>query len=228
MRHGEAVGLEFRFDLIERLPNTRRSHLLIAHAARNSLAARGHGAGHAGLFRGGLRYRRRRGARAPRRRSGPRRSARLAPPWCCAKGQDGVVAAERHATVLGITGVPAFIFDRQYSVSGAQEVETFRARHRSGRGARRQPRTRLVTPAELTGRARGHIEELDSPRCALHAQASDSFLEITRRRCAGGIRSRSAELLSRFRPPAHDLEREIQRRGAGQRFCRAAPSRPWR
>ena len=41
------------------------------------------------------------------------------------EGQDGIVAAERHATVLGITGVPAFIFDRQYSVSGAQEVETF-------------------------------------------------------------------------------------------------------
>jgi predicted DsbA family dithiol-disulfide isomerase len=36
-----------------------------------------------------------------------------------------VVASERHATVLGITGVPAFIFDRQYSVSGAQEIETF-------------------------------------------------------------------------------------------------------
>src|SRR5271170_1938116 len=39
VRHGEAVGLQFRFDLIERLPNTRRSHLLIAHAGRNNLAA---------------------------------------------------------------------------------------------------------------------------------------------------------------------------------------------
>jgi len=37
VRHGEAVGLQFRFDLIERLPNTRRSHLLIAHAARHDL-----------------------------------------------------------------------------------------------------------------------------------------------------------------------------------------------
>jgi predicted DsbA family dithiol-disulfide isomerase len=41
------------------------------------------------------------------------------------EGQDGVVAAERHAAVLGINGVPTFIFDRQYSVSGAQEIETF-------------------------------------------------------------------------------------------------------
>ena len=34
---GPAVGIEFRFDLIERVPNTRRSHLLLAHAARGGL-----------------------------------------------------------------------------------------------------------------------------------------------------------------------------------------------
>lgn len=38
------------------------------------------------------------------------------------EGQDGVVAAERHAAVLGITGVPTFIFDGQYTISGAQEA----------------------------------------------------------------------------------------------------------
>src|ERR1700726_2829733 len=27
-RHGEASGIEFRFDLMHRMPNTRRSHLL--------------------------------------------------------------------------------------------------------------------------------------------------------------------------------------------------------
>ncbi len=40
-------------------------------------------------------------------------------------GQDGVIAAERHAAVLGITGVPTFVFDGQYTISGAQEVGTF-------------------------------------------------------------------------------------------------------
>jgi predicted DsbA family dithiol-disulfide isomerase len=40
-------------------------------------------------------------------------------------GQDGVVAAERHAAVLGITGVPTYIFDGQYTISGAQEVAVF-------------------------------------------------------------------------------------------------------
>ncbi len=37
-------------------------------------------------------------------------------------GQDGVIAAERHAAVLGITGVPTCIFDGIYTISGAQEV----------------------------------------------------------------------------------------------------------
>ena len=40
-------------------------------------------------------------------------------------GQDGVVAAERHAVVLGITGVPTYIFNGQYTISGAQEVAVF-------------------------------------------------------------------------------------------------------
>ena len=38
------------------------------------------------------------------------------------EGQDGVIAAERHASVLGITGVPTFVFDGQYSIAGAQDV----------------------------------------------------------------------------------------------------------
>src|SRR5258708_11036767 len=33
-RRGAASGIEFRFDLIGRMPNTRRAHLLMAHAAR--------------------------------------------------------------------------------------------------------------------------------------------------------------------------------------------------
>ena len=37
------------------------------------------------------------------------------------EGQDGVVAAERHAGTLGITTVPTYIFDGQYTLSGAQE-----------------------------------------------------------------------------------------------------------
>jgi LAS superfamily LD-carboxypeptidase LdcB len=35
-----------------------------------------------------------------------------------------------------------------------------------------------VTPAELTGRARGHVEELDAPRCVLHVQVRTPFLRL--------------------------------------------------
>jgi LAS superfamily LD-carboxypeptidase LdcB len=35
-----------------------------------------------------------------------------------------------------------------------------------------------VTPAELTGRARGHLEDLADPPCVLHAQASTPFSRL--------------------------------------------------
>jgi predicted DsbA family dithiol-disulfide isomerase len=122
-RQGEAAGIEFRFDLIERMPNTRRSHLLIAHAARSGrqgpvkdrvMRAFFEEGGDIGdvevLVRLGV-------------------EAGLAEYECRSAlilraGQDGVIAAERHAAVLGITGVPTFVFDGQYTISGAQEVGT--------------------------------------------------------------------------------------------------------
>jgi predicted DsbA family dithiol-disulfide isomerase len=122
-RQGEASGIAFRFELIERMPNTRRSHLLIAHAARfNRQAAVKERVMRAYFEEGcdigdidelvrlavdsGLSERESRSAIVLR------------------EGQDGVIAAERHAGVLGITGVPTFVFDGQYTISGAQEVGT--------------------------------------------------------------------------------------------------------
>lgn len=124
VRHGSAVGLEFRFDLVERLPNTRRSHLLIAHAARQGLAGEVVERLMQAYFEEGCNI----GDVDELVRLGveaglSERETRSA--MVLRAGQDGVVAAERHAAVLGINGVPTFIFDRQYSVSGAQEIETF-------------------------------------------------------------------------------------------------------
>jgi predicted DsbA family dithiol-disulfide isomerase len=121
---GRAVGLEFRFDLIERVPNTRRSHILIAHAARQGLASEVKERIMQAYFEEGCNI----GdvdelVRLAVEAGLGEREARAA--VVLREGQDGVVASERHAAVLGITGVPAFIFDRQYSVSGAQEIETF-------------------------------------------------------------------------------------------------------
>jgi predicted DsbA family dithiol-disulfide isomerase len=123
-RLGEASGIEFRFDLIQRVPNTRRSHLLIALAARSGLQGPVKDRIMRAYFEEGCDI------------GDPEELVRLGTEAGLAEGaarnalilrvgQDGVVAAERHAQVLGITGVPTFIFDGTYTISGAQEVQIF-------------------------------------------------------------------------------------------------------
>jgi len=122
-RQGEASGIEFRFDLMMRMPNTRRSHLLIAQAARSGRQAAVHERILRAYFQegcdiGDIDVLVRLGSEAGL----PERESRGA--LVLRAGQDGVLAAERHAARLGITGVPTFVFDGQYAVSGAQEVGT--------------------------------------------------------------------------------------------------------
>lgn len=121
---GEASGIEFRFDLIRRVPNTRRSHLLIALAGRSGIQAAVTDRIMRAYFEEGCDI----GDPDELVRLGTEaglaeRAARNA--LILRAGQDGVVAAERHAQVLGITGVPSFIFDGTYTISGAQEVQIF-------------------------------------------------------------------------------------------------------
>jgi predicted DsbA family dithiol-disulfide isomerase len=120
-RQGEACGIRFRFDLINRVPNTRRSHLLIAHAARRGLQAAVKDRIMRAYFEEGCDI----GDPDELVRLGCEvglSGAEARNALILRIGQDGVVAAERHASVLGITGVPTYIFDGQYTISGAQEV----------------------------------------------------------------------------------------------------------
>ncbi len=124
VRLGEASGIKFRFDLIGRVPNTRRSHLLIAHAARFGLQGRVKDRIMQAYFEEGCDI----GDLEELVRLGVEAGlieAEIRNVLILRVGQDGVVAAERHAAVLGITGVPTFVFDGQYTISGAQEVATF-------------------------------------------------------------------------------------------------------
>lgn len=59
-----------------------------------------------------------------------------------------------------------------------------------------------MTPAELTGRSRGHIVELADPPCTLHAQAAAPFLSMRRAAAADGFDLVAA---SSFR----DFERQL-------------------
>jgi predicted DsbA family dithiol-disulfide isomerase len=124
VRLGEASGIDFRFDLIQRVPNTRRSHLLIALAARSGLQGPVKDRILRAYFEEGCDIGDpeelvRLGVEAGLTEGAVRNALILR------IGQDGVVAAERHAQVLGITGVPTFIFDGTYTISGAQEVQIF-------------------------------------------------------------------------------------------------------
>jgi predicted DsbA family dithiol-disulfide isomerase len=124
LRLGAASGIQFRFDLIERVPNTRFSHLLLAHAARHGRQSEVKDRIMRGYFEEGINI----GDIDALVRLGVEAGL---PEWeskqalIIRAGQDGVVAAQRHATLLGITGVPSFIFDGQYTISGAQEVAIF-------------------------------------------------------------------------------------------------------
>jgi predicted DsbA family dithiol-disulfide isomerase len=122
-RLGEAIGIGFRFDLIRRVPNTRRSHLMIAHAARIGRAGEIKDRIMKGYFEEGVDI----GDAEELTRLGVDcglEQGALRNALILRAGQDGVVAAERHAAVLGISGVPTFIFEGQYTISGAQEVGT--------------------------------------------------------------------------------------------------------
>jgi predicted DsbA family dithiol-disulfide isomerase len=124
VRLGAASGIPFRFDLIQRIPNTRFSHLLLAHAIRYGRQSEVKDRIMRGYFEEGINI----GDIDELVRLGvdaglPEWESRQA--LIVRAGQDGVVAAQRHAAVLGITGVPSFIFDGQYTISGAQEVAIF-------------------------------------------------------------------------------------------------------
>ena len=120
---GQAVGIDFRFDRIRLVPNTRRAHLLILHARRHGLQSaikerlmrayfeEGADTGDTEVLVGlaveaGLDGNDARNAIVLR------------------AGHDSVVAAERHAAALGITGVPTYVFDGKYTMSGAQDIAT--------------------------------------------------------------------------------------------------------
>jgi predicted DsbA family dithiol-disulfide isomerase len=119
---GAAEGIMFAFDRIQRTPNTRRAHMLIAYAGRQGKAnaivealfrayfEHGQDVGHEDVLVGlaasvGL---------DPNEAAQALVSERL---------RELVVEVERRASELQIAGVPYFIVDGTWAVSGAQTTE---------------------------------------------------------------------------------------------------------
>lgn len=121
---GAAEGIDFRFDRIAVTPNTVDAHRLIRYAERHAAGdtvidalfrayfADGRDIGDIGVL-----------ADLAAEAGLERRSA--AAFLATGEGVDAVRGEDMRARQLGIEGVPCFIVDRRYALSGAQEPEAF-------------------------------------------------------------------------------------------------------
>jgi predicted DsbA family dithiol-disulfide isomerase len=112
-------GIRFAFDRMQRTPNTRRAHMLIAHAQERGKGDAVVEALVAAYFEEAADIGDEAVLVAIAERAG------LDPEQARAALHDdelraGVVAGERRAGELGISGVPFFIIDNAWAVSGAQ------------------------------------------------------------------------------------------------------------
>ena len=121
---GAEEGIRFAFDRQARTPNTRRAHMLIAHATAEG---RGPEVVEA-LFRAYFEEARDIGEEAVlldiAAAAGLDRD-KAAAALADDETRASVVAAERRAGELGISGVPFFIVDRAWAVSGAQPASAW-------------------------------------------------------------------------------------------------------
>jgi predicted DsbA family dithiol-disulfide isomerase len=116
---GAAAGIDYRFDRITRMPNTRAAHALAA------LAGDRQGAVVEGLFRAYFEQGRDVGdlaVLAAVASDAGLDGMALRPRLEAAEGYAAIAAEELEAQRLGITGVPFFVFAGRWAVSGAQET----------------------------------------------------------------------------------------------------------
>lgn len=121
---GMDLGIDFEFERIVRMPNTRRSHALIAWAAEKPTVESTQSDVKARVLRAYFSEGRDIGdpdvlvAIAAEAGLDPG-AARIAIDDPARHGE--IAAVESRARSWGISGVPAFVFERRYLVSGAQE-----------------------------------------------------------------------------------------------------------
>jgi predicted DsbA family dithiol-disulfide isomerase len=121
---GREEGIAFAFDRIVRTPSTRRAHALIAHASRLGRADAVVEALFRAYFEEALDIGEDIVLADLAERQGLDRAealAALAGPQL----RDEVIAREGEAARLGISGVPFFVVERQWAISGAQPAEAW-------------------------------------------------------------------------------------------------------
>jgi predicted DsbA family dithiol-disulfide isomerase len=119
---GASVGIQFRFDRVRRMPNTRAAQKLLALAAEQGLQDRACDALFSAYFEEGCDV----GDPQVLVELSTRLGLEGAPDGLDEPSlQERVLADENLARDWGITGVPTFIFDSRYALSGAQTAEVF-------------------------------------------------------------------------------------------------------
>jgi predicted DsbA family dithiol-disulfide isomerase len=116
---GTSLGIQLRFDRIRRMPNTRAAHQLLALAAERGLEDPACEALFCAYFEEGRDIGDRQVLAELSEQLG------LADSFEEERLQDRVLADQGLARDWGITGVPTFIFDSRYALSGAQPAEVF-------------------------------------------------------------------------------------------------------
>ena len=115
-------GLDYHFELAQR-GNTFDAHRLVAAGGGARPSGRDDGAPDARLLHRGRRDRRPRDARAAGRRGGDRRGRGAHGAGRRALLGSEVREDEQTGTRIGIRGVPFFVLDRRFGVSGAQPAD---------------------------------------------------------------------------------------------------------
>jgi len=121
---GALEGINFRFDLISRMPNSLDAHRLILFAQRTGQQDALIDGLFAGFFERGLDIGRRSVLLDLAVEAGLDRSDAAAF-LTSHSGIETVLAQDRTARRLGITGIPCTIIDGSYALAGAQESEFF-------------------------------------------------------------------------------------------------------
>lgn len=121
---GAAESIDFQFDRIERTPNTVNSHRLIRYAGRFGLQTRVIDAVFRAYFTDGRNVGDIQTLADIGAAEGLERNA-LVPFLRSRDESDAVIADDAMARGLGINGVPCYIIEDRYAVSGAQSPEIF-------------------------------------------------------------------------------------------------------
>lgn len=121
---GAELGIDFQFDRVARAPNTRRAHMLLAHARRAGCQTAVKGALLEAHFTRGL------DVADPAVLAGIAASCGLEPDVARRAVDDPALRSEVEALEAlahrwQVSGVPTFVFDRRQAFSGAQPLEVF-------------------------------------------------------------------------------------------------------